>query len=70
MNNLKTYESTQTEKNESDFKDFYNVNFSMNKYIERLLEKVAKELGLNKSQCVRHLIYEEYQRLKEKGFTL
>lgn len=52
-------------KNDKDFTEYHQVVISMNNYIERLLEKIMREKGMtNKSQCVRSLIYEEYQRIK------
>lgn len=55
------------QKNESDFNEYYNFNVSLNRYIERLLFKVANAKQLNPSQTIRNLIYEEYQRMIKKG---
>lgn len=55
----------ESPKNDKDFTEYHQVVISMNNYIERLLEKIMREKGMtNKSQCVRSLIYEEYQRIK------
>lgn len=62
MNDLLKYE---TPKNDADFTEYHQVAISMNNYIERLLQKIMRNKGMtNKSQCVRNLIYEEYQRMQ------
>ena len=54
----------QTNKNNEDFDNYYNLTISINKYIERLLDSLSQLKGMNKSQCIRNLIYEDYQRNK------
>lgn len=55
-------------KNDKDFNEYYQVAFSCNRYIERLLEKIMRAKGMtNKSQALRNCIYEYYQILASKG---
>ena len=37
-----------TPKNDADFKEYYQVAISMNKYIERLLEKIMRNKGIKR----------------------
>jgi len=52
-------------KNPEDFDKYYQMTITINKYIERLLDKLSMLKGMNKSQCIRNLIYEDYQKNKE-----
>lgn len=53
-------------KNSSDFNDYYNLSISFNKYIERLCDTLCKEKSMNRSQLIRHLIYNSYQEHKKQ----
>lgn len=55
----------QKQKNEEDFNKYYNITISTNKYIERLLDNLCKMKGMNRSQCIRNLIYEDYVKNKD-----
>jgi hypothetical protein len=54
----------QPTKNIKDFEDYYQINISINKYIENLSGVLQRYYNLNRSQLIRHLIYTKYQELK------
>lgn len=65
MKGKKDMNNYQKQKNEEDFNKYYNITISTNKYIERLLDNLCKMKGMNRSQCIRNLIYEDYVKNKE-----
>lgn len=57
--------NTKKPRNEEDFQEYYNITISVNKYIDRLIDELAKYMSLSRSQVIRNAIYEKYQNEKE-----